>query len=162
MIELIALVLNDPEKIFPYPQYPAGVVDEQQGIYRFAYPNTENPVAQIPYVISDKEGNYILPGFYEVALTIDRSTLLLIQSNKVKARIPVVKIEEKEINQYEENEKACEEAKKRALSKKTNATDMTEAKKQVKLKAKIMISKSGHYILEYSNGYIKAWGYFSF
>ncbi len=159
MFELIATVLNDPEKIFPYPTYPSGVLEGDSTLYKFAYPSTDNPVVRTAFTLYDNDGNSIAPGFYEVALTNDRKFLVLIQSRKILASVPVVKIEEKQIDEYQQNEKELEKVKNAKKEKRNNKKDTTELKQQARLKATITDSGDGYFILDYQTEFIKAKGY---
>jgi len=160
MIEFLLLaVLNDPEKILPYPKERAGVADYDKNVYIYALPSVAYPIVSMPYTLTDRFGNVLPPGHYEVALSDARDFLLMIQSNKIVAKIPVVGLEEQQVSREVEHQKYLEEEKAKKKRKKNNEKDMTKFKLEAHRKATIGDSKEGYYILNYKNGNIKAWGY---
>ena len=59
----------------PYPQIPSGLTAGQDSIYRYSIPTDEQPTLSIINYIPDYNGNFIKPGYYELALSNDREFL---------------------------------------------------------------------------------------
>ena len=101
----------------PYPVIPSGLTVHQSTIYRYSVPTDEQPTLTIVDYIPDHNGNFIKPGFYQLALSDDREFLYLIESKDLVAIIPVFKIAEnknelkklyankKELTKEEKNER---------------------------------------------------------
>ncbi len=70
----------------------------KNSIYRYDIPTDEQPTLTIVDYIPDYNGNFIKPGYYELALSDDREFLYLIESKDLIAVIPVFKLAE---NEYE-------------------------------------------------------------
>ncbi len=156
------LALNNPDDILPYPTYKSGLLDTDKGYVRFGYPSVSYPILNMPYILEDFEGNTLPPGHYQIVLSPDRRTLYFVESNQIKASVPVVKLIEKMVSQ-EEEKKRIEEQEKIAKKYKNNPRkrplDQTERKKQASMEASIDNSQPEYYILNYKNGNIKATGY---
>ena len=151
IVDCNLLALNNPDDILPYPTYKSGLLDTDKGYVRFGYPSVSYPILNMPYILEDFEGNTLPPGHYQIVLSPDRRTLYFVESNQIKASVPVVKLIEKMVSQ-EEEKKRIEEQEKRPL-------DQTERKKQASMEASIDNSQPEYYILNYKNGNIKATGY---
>ena len=137
-------------------------MDTDKGYVRFGYPSVSYPILNMPYILEDFEGNTLPPGHYQIVLSPDRRTLYFVESNQIKASVPVVKLIEKMVSQ-EEEKKRIEEQEKIAKKYKNNPRkrplDQTERKKQASMEASIDNSQPEYYILNYKNGNIKATGY---
>ena len=151
------LALNNPDDILPYPTYKSGLLDTDKGYVRFGYPSVSYPILNMPYILEDFEGNTLPPGHYQIVLSPDRRTLYFVESNQIKASVPVVKLIEKMVSQ-EEEKKRIEEQEKIAKKYKNNPRkrplDQTERKKQASMEASIDNSQPEYYILNYKNGNI--------
>ena len=79
-----------------YPICPSGLLENQNAIVRYRHPDIKEPVLRLADYIYDYNGNYIAPGMYELALSDDKEFLLLIESHKLLAVIPVFKLAENE------------------------------------------------------------------
>ncbi len=177
MIDGIAPVLRDIDYLTPsapYPQTPSGIMVHQDTIYRYAIPTDEQPVLLIEDYISDHNGNYITPGYYQLALSDDREFLYIIESKNLLAIIPVFKIAENqhELNKlYKSNKKPTKEDKKRIrkekqqartqeiINKKYAVTGATVPQKYEHMEATIEYVRNGdYYLLMYEKGFIRAWG----
>ena len=100
---------NDPYSLMPhYRELFSGTKTADNTIYLYAYPSSIYPVLNLGYPIYDNLGNKIDPGHYEVALSVDKKYLLLIQSKKLVAKVPVVSLEFDE-QAYEENREKFKE-----------------------------------------------------
>ena len=162
IVDCNLLALNNPDDILPYPTYKSGLLDTYKGYVRFGYPSVSYPILNMPYILEDFEGNTLPPGHYQIVLSPDRRTLYFVESNQIKASVPVVKLIEKMVSQ-EEEKKRIEEQEKIAKKYKNNPRkrplDQTERKKQASMEASIDNSQPEYYILNYKNGNIKATGY---
>ena len=162
IVDCNLLALNNPNDILPYPTYKSGLLDTDKGYVRFGYPSVSYPILNMPYILEDFEGNTLPPGHYQIVLSPDRRTLYFVESNQIKASVPVVKLIEKMVSQ-EEEKKRIEEQEKIAKKYKNNPRkrplDQTERKKQASMEASIDNSQPEYYILNYKNGNIKATGY---
>ena len=158
----------------PYPPTPSGILVHQDSIYRYAIPTDEQPVLLLQDYISDHNGNYITPGYYQLALSDDREFLYLIESKKLIAIVPVFKLAENqnEIKKmYKLNKEPTGEEKKQLKKEKRQAkiqdiidkkyakTGATPPQKYVHMEASIdYVEKGDYYLLMYEKGYIRAWG----
>lgn len=155
-----------------YPVYPSGVVEYQEAIVRYRHSNLNEPTLKLVEYIYDYNGNYIAPGIYELALSDDKEFLLLIESHKLIAVIPVFKLAQ---NQAEVDRIQKEQAKKnrkiklpkeryldkmqRLLRLKYAETAITEPEEYVYMNAEIeYVENGGYYLITYENGMFRAWG----
>lgn len=150
----------------PYPAIPSGVTIHENSIYRYSIPADEQPVLIIVDYIPDYNGNFIKPGYYELALSNDREFLYLIESKDLVAVIPVFKLAE---NEYEVEKSRKKEEKHRPSRKekmqkiidiKYAKTGATVPKKEYEhLEASIdYIKEGGYYLIRYEKGFLRAWG----
>lgn len=162
-------VLNHPN-VRPYPQQPqetSGYYVGTQAIFRYSLKNSDYPTLIIPDPLFDNAGGMIKPGYYELALSDMRDFLILIQSKKPIAVIPVIKIEEDATEQTRLNNKIVKkELKKEAKARKdTNEkrakVGMPEDIPQIHMEASIEYEPKGkYYLIKYQRGTVKAWGAF--
>ena len=80
----------------PYPAIPSGITVHEKSIYRYSIPTDEQPTLTIVNYIPDYNGNFIKPGYYQLALSDDKEFLYLIESKNLVAVIPVFKLAENE------------------------------------------------------------------
>lgn len=158
----------------PYPVIPAGITVHEKSIYRYAIPTDEQPTLAIIDYIPDHNGNFIKPGYYQLALSDDREFLYLIESKDLVAIIPVFKVAENEkevhklyaasddLTKEEKREKRIKQKKDKiqeiinAKYAKTGATPPQEYKH---MEASIeYIQEGGYYLIMYEKGFIRAWG----
>ena len=158
----------------PYPVVPSGVMVNQKTIYRYAIPTDEQPIILITDHIPDHNGNFINPGYYQLALSDDREFLYLIESKELIAIIPVFKIAEnkRELNKMYASKKELTKKEKQERAKKKR-----QAKIQEKINQKYAVSgatppqeyehmeagieyikEGGYYLIRYEKGFIRAWG----
>ena len=162
MIDCNYIALNNPDDILPYPSYKSGLLDEEKGYIKFAYPSTGYPILNMPYILEDFEGNKLPPGHYQIVLSPNRKMLYFVESNEIKASVPVAKLVEKVVSEEEERErlkKQEKQAKKYKNNPRKRPLDQTERKRQASMEASIDNSNTDYYILKYKNGNIKATGY---
>ena len=74
--------------------YRSGLEDKDRADFIYGPKSSNEPTLAIIDPICDDDGNVILSGYYELKLSYDRTTLILSQSQKIIATIPVFKIEE--------------------------------------------------------------------
>ena len=152
----------------PYPIRPqetSGLTYGSDAIFRYSLKETDYPNIIIPEPIYDGNGDVIMPGYYGLALSDDRSYLILIVSKQARAIIPVFKIEEdvKEQQRLQDPEYQKElkkEAKARENTNKKRAkVGMSPDEPYVHMDASIEYDeKGGYYLIKYERGTIKAWG----
>lgn len=162
IVDCNLLVLNSPEDILPYPRYKSGLLDEDKGYIKYGYPSTNYPILNMPYILEDYEGNKLLPGHYQIVLSPNRKMLYFVESNEIKASIPVAGLIEKMTSEEEERQRLKEQEK---LAKKYNnrprqrPLEQTARKRQASMEASIDDTNPEYYILHYKNGNIQAKGY---
>ncbi len=162
MIDCNYIALNNPDDILPYPSYKSGLLDEEKGYIKFGYPSTGYPILNMPYILEDFEGNKLPPGHYQIVLSPNRKMLYFVESNEIKASVPVAKLVEKVVSDEEEKERLKEKEKQEKKYKKNprkRPLDQTERKRQASMEASIDDTNTDYYILNYKNGNIKATGY---
>lgn len=162
MIDCNFIALNNPDDILPYPTYKSGLLDADKGYNRFGFSAIAYPILNMPFILEDFEGNTIAPGHYEIVLSPNRKILYFVESNQIRASVPVAKLVEKMVNDSEEREKLKENeklAKKYKNNPRKRPLDQTERKRQADMEATIDSSHAEYYILNYRNGNVKATGY---
>ena len=158
----------------PYPVVPSGITIYQSTIYRYAIPTDEQPTLLIADPIPDHNGNFINPGYYQLALSNDREFLYLIESKNLVAVIPVFKIAEnkqelrkmyaskKELTKQEKRELANKKRKAKIqekINKKYAVSGATPPQEYEHMEASIdYIKEGGYYLIRYEKGFIRAWG----
>lgn len=163
----------------PYPLTQSGVSVGQQSIYRYAIPTDEQPTLSIADYIPDYNGNFIKPGFYELALSNDREFLYLIQSKDLVAVIPVFKLAEnkEELKKYRDKQKDLTKSEKRELKREERAQkkkdrfqkiidakyakdgSTPQKREYIHMEASIDYIKEGqYYLIRYEKGFLRAWG----
>jgi len=158
----------------PYPVIPSGITVHQKSIYRYAVPTEEQPTLLISDYIPDHNGNFISPGYYQLALSDDRDFLYLIESKELRAIIPVFKIAEnerevhklyapkKELSKQEKQERAKKKRKDKmqeVINRKYAVTGATLPQEYEHMEATIeYIKDGGYYLIMYEKGFIRAWG----
>lgn len=149
----------------PYPMYPSGLKDSDNSIYRFALPTSAYPVLLIVDALFDSENNMILPGYYTLALSADRTNLILVQGEKMIATLPVFKLEEdkEELKKLQDpkyqKQLAKEEKKQSKIDAKQAKNGIAPTEKEIYMKADIEYHKDGdYYLIKYERDRIRAWG----
>lgn len=154
--------------IRPYPQQPqetSGVRLGSQLIYRYALRESDYPTLILSDYLFDAGMDAIPPGHYELALSDEWDFLLLIQSKKPIAVIPVIKVEEdmsekKRLSDPKNKRRLKKEKKERAKTNEKRAkVGMPEDEEPIYMNASIEFVPDGQYFLvKYERGTIKAWG----
>ena len=158
----------------PYPVVPSGITVHQNPIYRYSIPTDEQPTLLISDYIPDHNGNFISPGYYQLALSDDREFLYLIESKELRAIIPVFKIAEnerevhklyapkKELSKREKQERAKKKRKDKmqeVINRKYGVTGATPPQEYEHMEADIeYVKDGGYYLIRYEKGFIRAWG----
>lgn len=148
--------------------YPSGLKEQDKGNVRFGPKSTDYPNLIIVNPISDDDGNIILPGYYELVLSYDRTMLSLMQAGKEIAKVPVFKIdidknqEQKSQPMDSKSQKAFVKAQKKKenqrkkLIKQGKIPDVEES---VYSNASIeYVADGDYYLIKYERGKIRAWG----
>ena len=92
IIEYVAVQNNDSRLLFPYERYKSGNKNEDEPIYKHAYPNTKYPIIIIPdKILLDDNSSFLNPGYYEVAISNDEQFLLLIQAKKLVLKVYIIR-----------------------------------------------------------------------
>ncbi len=156
------------ETIRPYPIEPqetSGLSVGSEMYYRYSLRESDYPTLIIIDPIYDGEKNVIKPGHYELALSDEKDFLILIQSKKPIAIIPVFKIEEDEsekdrLNDPKYKRELKREAKeKKKVNEKRARKGMPPVQDYVHMEASIEYDPDGDfYLIKYQRGTIKAWG----
>lgn len=156
-----------------YPRYPSGILENQDAIYRYGLRSSNYPILKIPDYISDYNGRDIKPGMYELALSDDKSFLLILQSCQLVAVLPVFKLaqNEEEVEKYrQEMLMQNKKLKPRKIKNKERMNAILRAKyaesaitppdpNYVYMNATIeYIKEGGYYLVTYENGMYRAWG----
>lgn len=154
--------------IRPYPQQPqnmSGITLGSQSIYRYALKESDYPTLLLADYLFDAGMDAIPPGYYELALSDEWDFLILLQSKKAVAVIPVIKIEEdlserKRLDDPKNKRRIKKEQKERKkINEKRAKAGMPPDEETIYMNASIEYVQDGHYYLvEYIRGTIKAWG----
>ena len=147
------------------PQATGGVVLGSQAIYKYSLKDSDYPILIIVDKIQDEDGDLILPGHYELALSDERDFLILMQTKNPIAIIPVFKVEEDKeafnLNNDKEYQKMIEKRRKERekTNKKRARKGMPLDEEKIHMEASIeYIKVGGYYLLKYERGTIRAWG----
>lgn len=160
------LDLDEVMPYAPYPIYATGQRDTDKSINRYTNPNNQNPTLTLVDTIYDSAYNPVIPpGHYELALSDEYNFLLLIQSRKLVAKIPVFKFEEDE-NQAQKIYDKKEQTKIKKKQKKTDKIAKKYAERGLKPQPSYIysnatieyIEEGKYYLLKYEKGSLRAWG----
>lgn len=147
--------------------YNAGIKDNDKGYVKYGPKSSDQPNLMIIDPIEDNDGNIIMPGYYQLLLSYDRTMLILAQSEKIIALIPVFKLEEdkkkEELKQPMDNKSQKQFDKKKAKEEKKNKKLIQSGKMmdvpQIYNKASIEYDDKGqYYLIKYERGALRAWG----
>lgn len=149
----------------PYPNYPSGIKEGDKPVYRYATKTSDFPYLIIVDPIFDNDRNFIAPGYYGLMLSDDRKFLMLIQSEKIIATIPVFKLEEdkkaveKLHDKKYQKQQAKEQKKQAKIDAKRAKLGNPPAEKTVYMNATIEYKvDGGYYLVKYERDRIRAWG----
>ncbi|GBF22853.1 hypothetical protein tpqmel_0257 [Candidatus Gastranaerophilus sp. (ex Termes propinquus)] len=83
------------EQYVPYPAYPSGARDGDNPIYNNPVLDNTNPLLLIEEDIIAPDGRGLRKGFYEVRPDIENNFLMLYQSGRLKAKAPILSVEQR-------------------------------------------------------------------
>lgn len=162
------IMMHSETRVYPTePQETAGLIVGSQSIYKYSLRESSYPTLSLVDEISDGKGHVIPPGHYELALSDEKDFLILIQSKKAIAIVPVFKVDI-DMSQYSvvRDKKALKKKKKE--DKEIAKTNRKREKKGLPLitpeddiyqEASIeYIKDGGYYLIRYERGDVKAWG----
>lgn len=162
------IMMHSETRVYPTePQITAGLIVGSQSIYKYSLRESSYPTLSLVDEISDGKGHVIPPGHYELALSDEKDFLILIQSKKAIAIVPVFKVDI-DMSQYSvvRDKKALKKKKKE--DKEIARTNRKREKKGLPLitpedeiyqEASIeYIKDGGYYLIRYERGDVKAWG----
>ncbi len=162
------IMMHSETRVYPTePQETAGLIVGSQSIYKYSLRESSYPTLSLVDEISDGKGHVIPPGHYELALSDEKDFLILIQSKKAIAIVPVFKVDI-DMSQYSvvRDKKALKKKKKE--DKEIARTNRKREKKGLPLitpedeiyqEASIeYIKDGGYYLIRYERGDVKAWG----
>lgn len=160
------VLMHENIRAYPImPQETSGVTLGSQAIYRYSLKESDYPTIIIVDPIYDNANNVIVPGYYGLALSDERDFLILIQSKKAYAIIPVFKVEEdatesKRLNDKKYKKQLKKEAKERKeVNEKRAKVGMPPDEEKVHMEASIEYNPKGdYYLIKYERGTIRAWG----
>ena len=148
--------------------YNSGLNDRDKGFVKYGPKSSDNPTLMIVNAIYDDNGDVIVPGYYELVLSWDRTMLVLAQSGKIIATVPVFKMEEdktqgpvaqpidnKSQRKFDKSKKELEKKNKKLVAE----GKITDAEPQIYSNATIEYDKEGdYYLIKYERDRIRAWG----
>ncbi|MDR1327038.1 MAG: hypothetical protein LBJ74_01380 [Heliobacteriaceae bacterium] len=158
------------ERVRPIPIMPqetSGLTLGTESFFRYSNKDSDYPTLTIAEPLYDGHGDVIAPGHYELALSDMRDYLILLQSKRPRAIIPVFKLEE----DAKEKERLNDKDYKKELKREAKAREKTNKKRakagqppdepQVYMEAVMQYVRDGdYYLLKYEHGTLKAWGAF--
>lgn len=163
------IMLHSETRVYPTePQITAGLIVGSQSFYKYSLRESTYPTLSIVDEISDAQGNTIPAGHYELALSDERDFLILIQSRKAIAIIPVFKVDV-DMSQYSvvrDNKSLRKQKKEDKEIAKTNCKRerkglplIDKDEDDIYQEASIeYIPNGGYYLIRYERGDVKAWG----
>lgn len=163
------IMMHSETRVYPTePQITAGVIIGTQAFYRYSLRESSYPTLSLVDEITDGNGNVIPPGHYELALSDERDFLILTQSKKAIALIPVFKVEV-DMSQYEqvrdkkalkrqekEKKEIAKTNKKRAKQGQPPISEEDEINQEASIE--YVPSFGGYYLIKYERGDVRAWG----
>jgi len=91
-VDFIAFGYTREESV-PFPAYPSGGMEQDNPIYTTKTPDKDLPLLLIEEDLIREDGRGLKRGFYIVAADIENNFLLLYQSGKLKAKVPIISVE---------------------------------------------------------------------
>lgn len=174
MLELLAIApktyhIDELMPFPPYPYYRSGLEDSGKSIYRYALRQSQYPTLIIVDPIFDADRDLIPPGHYELAISNDKTFLIIFESETVVATFPVFKYEEDK-TQVKSQTKHHPLSRTARKEKKKQKESLRQAQKyarqgilppvpEVYMKASIEYDLEKRcYIIKYERGQVRAWG----
>ena len=147
------------------PSRSFSTVSGGDAIYKYALKESDYPTLILTDPLKDEEGNVLLPGHYELAISDMKDYFILMQSKKPLAIFPVFKIEEDISERDKINDKKYQkllkkkEKERKRTNKKRKEAGMSEDEDKILMEASIEYVKDGDYFLiKYERDKIRAWG----
>ena len=113
------IMMHSETRVYPSePQITAGLIVGTEAIYRYGLRESSYPTLSLIDELTDGKGNVIPAGHYELALSDERDFLILTQSKRPLAIIPVFKVDI-DMSQYSQvrDKKSLKKQKKKRLQK---------------------------------------------
>lgn len=162
------IMMHSETRVYPTePQETAGLIVGSQSFYKYSLRESTYPTLSLVDEIADKNGNVIPAGHYELALSDERDFLILIQSKKAIAIIPVFHIDI-DMSNYSvvRDDKALKKQKKEEkeiakTNRKRERKGMPPITKEDDIYQEASIEyvpDGGYYIIKYERGDVRAWG----
>lgn len=162
------IMMHSETRAYPSePQITAGILTGTEAIYRYGLRESSYPTLSLVDEVTDGRGNIIPPGHYELALSDERDFLILIQSKKALAIIPVFKVDI-DMSQYSQVRDKKSLKKQKKEEKEIAKTNKKRAKQGMPLiseeediyqEASIEYVPAGnYYLIRYERADVKAWG----
>lgn len=176
MLELLAVAPKTYhiDELMPYPPYPyysSGITDDTKALYKYGLRESQYPTLTLVDPIFDNDRDLIPPGHYELAISNDKTFLIIFESERVVATLPVFKYEEDKTQVKSQKpphplSRAARKAKKKAKKDFKQAQKYArqgmkppESEPEVYMKASIEYDVEKRcYIIKYERGKIRAWG----
>ena len=162
------IMMHSETRVYPTePQITAGLIVGSQAIYRYGLRESSYPTLTLVEELRDINGNTIPSGHYELALSDERDFLILSQSKRAVALIPVFKVEI-DMSRYEQvrdNKSLKKHKKEQKEIAKTNKKRAKQGmppvneEQDIYQEASIEYVPAGpYYLIRYERGDVKAWG----
>ncbi len=119
------------EDIFPYKRYTSGTIEGQGGIYTAKTASNPYPLLMLESDIINSQGYGLKKGFYEIKPDKTLDFLLIYQAKALKAKVPVISVEQINKNP-EKKEKISEKRKKKKYKKGESPDDVIFSKAEIK------------------------------
>ncbi len=128
--DVIAYFYNE-EDIFPYKRYKSGIIEGQEGIYTSQTASNPYPLLVLENDIINSQGYGLKKGFYEIIPDKTLDFLLIYQSKVLKAKVPVITVEQIDKNPLKK-EKISDKKKKRKYKKGKSPDDVVFSKAEIR------------------------------
>lgn len=162
------IMMHSETRVYPSePQITAGLIVGTEAIYRYGLRESSYPTLSLVDELTDGKGNVIPAGHYELALSDERDFLILIQSKRPLAIIPVFKVDidmseysqvrdKKSLKKQKKEEKEIAKTnKKRAKQGMPPVNDEEDIYQEASIE---YVPAGNYYLIRYERGDVKAWG----
>lgn len=162
------IMMHSETRVYPSePQITAGLIVGTEAIYRYGLRESSYPTLSLVDELTDGKGNVIPAGHYELALSDERDFLILIQSKRPLAIIPVFKVDidmseysqvrdKKSLKKQKKEEKDIAKTnKKRAKQGMPPVNDEEDIYQEASIE---YVPAGNYYLIRYERGDVKAWG----
>lgn len=162
------IMMHSETRVYPSePQITAGLIVGTEAIYRYGLRESSYPTLSLIDELTDGKGNVIPAGHYELALSDERDFLILTQSKRPLAIIPVFKVDidmsqysqvrdKKSLKKQKKEEKEIAKTnKKRAKQGMPPVNDEEDIYQEASIE---YVPAGNYYLIRYERGDVKAWG----